>query len=109
MTDEDKAWAYLSRVVEPPSRELSAYVADVGPVEAATRIKTGRLEDEKLQRITEARRDIDCAAADLEALARLGGRLVTPDDPDWPLLAFASFRGDRCVTDRPVSRRWCCG
>lgn len=101
MTDENKAWAYLSRVVEPPSRELSAYVADVGPVEAATRIKTGRLNDETLQRITEARRDVDCAAADLEVLARLGGRLVTPDDPDWPLLAFASFRG-RPVCDRPT-------
>ena len=30
MTAEHKAWAYLSRVVEPPSRELAAFVADVG-------------------------------------------------------------------------------
>ena len=101
MTDENTAWAYLSRVVEPPSRELSAYVAEVGPVEAATQIKAGLVEDEKLQRITEARRDVDCAAADLAALSRLGGRLVTPDDPDWPLLAFTSFRG-RPVCDRPT-------
>ena len=29
------AWAYLSRVVEPPCAALAAYVAAVGPVEAA--------------------------------------------------------------------------
>jgi len=26
-------------------------------------------------------------------LARRGGRLITPDDDEWPLLAFAAFRG----------------
>ncbi|MCV7423427.1 DNA-protecting protein DprA [Mycobacterium yunnanensis] len=101
MSAEDRAWAYLSRVVEPPSRELSAYVADLGPVEAARQIKSGRVTDEKLRRITEARREVDCAAEDLESLARLGGRLVTPDDPEWPLLAFTSFRGTP-VCDRPT-------
>jgi DNA processing protein len=101
MTDEDRAWAYLSRVVEPPSRELAAFVADVGPVDAAARIKSGRLEDGKLKRLTEARRDVDCAAMDLATLARLGGRLVTSDDPDWPLLAFRSFNGPP-VCDRPA-------
>lgn len=95
MSDERLAWAYLSRVVEPPSRALASFVADVGPVEAAARIKRGDLKDDPdLLRATAARRDIDCAAEDLEILDRLGGRLVTAADPDWPLLAFASFDGD---------------
>ena len=100
MTDEIRAWAYLSRVVEPPSKELAAYVADVGPVEAASRIKRGH-DIEGLGRLTEARREIDSSAADLDVLARLGGRLVTADDPEWPLLAFRSFSG-KPARDRPT-------
>lgn len=93
MTDQvQRAWAYLSRVVEPPCVELAALVARVGPVEAAERVRRGRV-DEKLARHTEARREIDCAVEDLEFLARRGGRLLTPADDEWPALAFAAFRG----------------
>lgn len=87
-----RAWAYLSRVTEPPCAELAALVRHVGPVEAAERVRRGVVDDD-LARRTEARREIDCAAADLEMLARRGGRLITPDDDEWPLLAFAAFRG----------------
>lgn len=87
-----RAWAYLSRVAEPPCAELAALVRHVGPVEAAERVRRGVVADD-LARRTEARREIDCAAADLETLARRGGRLITPDDDEWPLLAFAAFRG----------------
>lgn len=94
MTDEvRRAWAYLSRVAEPPCPHLTALVAQVGPVEAAGRIKTGAVEDEVLRRV-EARREFDCAADDLDVLDRMGGRLITPDDDEWPLLRFAAFRGD---------------
>ncbi|BBZ27892.1 putative DNA processing protein DprA [Mycolicibacterium madagascariense] len=99
MTDDAMAWAYLSRVVEPPSPLLAAFVATLGPVEAAARIRRGAVGPE-VARITEARRDIDCAAEDVEILTRMGGRLVTPDDPEWPLLAFGSFHGER-VRGRP--------
>ncbi|OBB83378.1 DNA-processing protein DprA [Mycobacterium sp. 852002-30065_SCH5024008] len=85
-----RAWAYLSRVAEPPCAELASLVRCVGPVEAADRVRRG-LVDDGLARHTEARREIDCAAADLELLARRGGRLITPDDDEWPLLAFAAF------------------
>lgn len=34
-----RAWAYLSRVVEPPCAELAVLVAWVGPVEAAERVR----------------------------------------------------------------------
>ncbi|MGE2814548.1 DNA-processing protein DprA [Mycobacterium heidelbergense] len=85
------AWAYLSRVAEPPCPELAALVGCVGPQEAADRVRRGLVNDD-LARHTEARREIDRAAADLELLARRGGRLITPDDDEWPL-AFAAFGG----------------
>ena len=87
-----RAWAYLSRVAEPPSAELAALVRAVGPVEAAARVRRGLVDDD-LARHTECRRAIDCAADDLELLARRGGRLITPDDDEWPVLAFAAFGG----------------
>jgi DNA processing protein len=85
-----RAWAYLSRVAEPPCAELAALVRRVGPVEAADRIRRGLVDDD-LARHTRARREIDRAAADLELLAGRGGRLITPDSDEWPLLAFAAF------------------
>ena len=93
MTDDiSRAWAYLSRVAEPPCPQLSALAAAVGPVEAADRVRRGAVED-RLKSATEARRQIDCAAADLDVLARLGGRLLTASDAEWPLLAFTGFAG----------------
>ncbi|OBG44010.1 DNA protecting protein DprA [Mycobacterium alsense] len=85
-----RAWAYLSRVAEPPCAELAALVQRVGPVEAADRVRRGSVDD-RVARHTEARREIDRAAADLELLASRGGRLITPDGDEWPLLAFAAF------------------
>jgi DNA processing protein len=94
MTDEvARAWAYLSRVVEPPCQDLAVLVEAEGPVEAANLVKRGKVEGDLLPR-TEARRGIDCAAEDLEVLARLGGRLIVPGDDDWPSLAFRAFRGE---------------
>ena len=97
-----RAWAYLSRVVEPPCTELAALVDRVGPVEAAERVRRGQVDDSLAHR-TEARREIDRAADDLEWLARRGGRLITPDDDEWPMLAFAAFGGD-AVAARPQGR-----
>jgi DNA processing protein len=96
-----RAWAYLSRVVEPPCTELAALVDRVGPIEAAERVRRGQVDD-VLARQTEARREIDRAAADLELLARRGGRLITPDD-EWPTLAFAAF-GSITVAAKPQGR-----
>jgi DNA processing protein len=90
--DTARAWAYLSRVAEPPCPELAALVANVGPVEAANRVKGGMVGETLTER-TEARRKIDCGGRDLELLDRLGGRLVTADAEEWPLLAFAGFAG----------------
>ena len=46
MTDATpRAWAYLSRVAEPPCAELAALVRRVGPVEAAERVRRGEVDD----------------------------------------------------------------
>jgi DNA processing protein len=110
MTDATSgAWAYLSRVVEPPCAELAALVCRVGPVEAAERVRR-RDVDEPLARRTEARRDIDRAAEDLESLARRGGRLISPDDDEWPTLAFAAFGAAGAKPDsRPPLVLWALG
>lgn len=89
---ELKAWAYLSRVAEPPRCDVADLVGRVGVVEAADRIRSGAV-GEKLLLHTRSRRDVDCATADLDRLARIGGRLVTPDDDEWPTLAFVGFEG----------------
>lgn len=87
-----RALAYLSRVAEPPCPQLGVLVSQVGPVDAADRVKR-RVVDEPLLRATEARYGIDCAAEDLETVVRLGGRLVTAEDDEWPFLAFTAFNG----------------
>ena len=89
---EPQAWAYLSRVAEAPCAELAGLLLQAGPVEAAERIRRGDVGPALAQR-TGARREVDCAATDLETLHRRGGRLLTPDDDEWPHLAFASFAG----------------
>ena len=40
-----RAWAYLSRVVEPPCAELAALVNRAGPIEAAERVRRGQVDD----------------------------------------------------------------
>ena len=41
----------------------------------------------------QVRSHIDTAAADLDSIASLGGRLVTPDDAEWPMWRFLAFDG----------------
>lgn len=96
-----RAWAYLSRVAEPPCAELAGLVQGVGPQEAAERVRRGLVDDDLL-RLTAARREIDQAATDLDAILRRGGRLVTPDDDEWPVLAFAAFGGTRSRNTMPM-------
>lgn len=102
-TGEMRAWAYLSRVVEQPCRELADLADRVGPVEAAERIRVGAVDAALAQR-TEARREIDSAVEDLDLLHRRGGRLVTAGDEEWPTLAFSSF-ADKWFGAQPLRGR----
>jgi DNA processing protein len=90
--DELRAWAYLSRVAEPPCPQLAALVARVGAVEAADRVKRADVTD-VLKASTEARREVDRAATELAILDRLGGRLIVPGADEWPWESFTSFTG----------------
>ncbi|AKK27087.1 DNA-processing protein DprA [Mycobacterium sp. EPa45] len=104
MTDDvtTLAWAYLSRVAEPPCDEIATLVSEVGPVEAAYRVAGGDVSDALRER-TAARRDIHAAEADLNLLQRRGGRLITPDSDEWPVLTFAAF-GGAAVREKPQGR-----
>lgn len=98
-----RAWAFLSRVAEPPNPLLAQLVADVGAVDAAGQIRR-RVVGDRLLRATEARFELDCAEKDLDMLDRMGGRLVTADDDEWPDLAFSSLdRADRTKRPQAVS------
>ncbi|MEU1208408.1 DNA-processing protein DprA [Nocardia sp. NPDC005825] len=77
------AWVYLSRVVEGPCAALSALIESVGVVEAARAVRERELPD-VLRAPTELRRGVERAEEDLALIERLGGRVVTPDDGEWP-------------------------
>ncbi|WP_019929963.1 DNA-processing protein DprA [Nocardia sp. BMG111209] len=87
MTDDADArrlaWVYLSRVVEGPCPALSALIDRIGVTEAARAVRECDLP-ESLRSATELRRGTDCAERDLDLVARLGGRALTPDDVEWP-------------------------
>ncbi|WP_223512646.1 DNA-processing protein DprA [Nocardia sputi] len=77
------AWVYLSRVVQGPCAPLSALIESVGVVEAARAVRECALP-EALRGPTAQRRHSDVAERDIETIERIGGRVVTPDDPEWP-------------------------
>lgn len=93
-----RAWAYLSRVVEGPCHPLNVLIEKVGPEEAASAIRSGRLPD-VLDRVTQARRDRDQSAHDLDVIHDMGGCLVTPDDPEWPFWRMLPFSQRECRED----------
>jgi DNA processing protein len=84
------ARAYLSRVAEPPAPALSELIDEIGPVRASRLVAAGRVPDQVAAE-TGARRADDRAEADLAAIAALGGRLVVPEDVEWPAEGFACF------------------
>ncbi|MGW1740827.1 DNA-processing protein DprA [Nocardia sp. NPDC001965] len=77
------AWAYLSRVVLGPCPALTALIESVGVREAARAVREHALPPVLLG-ATARRRELDSAARDLVAVRDGGGRLVTPDDAEWP-------------------------
>ena len=88
-----RAWAFLARVAEPPSAGIGRLVDDVGVEEAAAAIRSRSVPTSHrgVLRSTAARCDTDSAAADLATVDRLGGRLITADDDEWPGWAAPSI------------------
>lgn len=81
------ARAYLARAAEPPSAVLGAFVKKIGPVAAAHAVRTGDCPA-AVAAATSARRHLDSEHADLEEAARLGARLIIPEDDEWPAWAL---------------------
>lgn len=92
------ARAYLSRVAEPYPAALSALVAEVGPIVAAELVRAGEVSPSVASQ-TSARRAEERAHEDLELIAQRGGRLVVPEDdewPRWPFVALGGVAAQRC-------------
>lgn len=106
-----RAWAYLSRVVEGPCAQLVSLIARSGPEETALFIRrNGQDLDDRLRRRARARRGRDVVSEDLRILDRLGGRLVTPDSPEWPQSRMTEFGLDEDVPDgSPPVALWTLG
>jgi DNA processing protein len=77
----------LGHLAEPGRRDLGLLVREVGPVEGLRRLQSGTVPD-ALRQATEARlsnvdprRLAECA---LEQTTKIGARIITPEDAEWP-------------------------
>ena len=104
MTDERvRAWAYLSAVVAgPPHPAVTALIDEVGVVDAARAVRERADLPDVLRQVTSARRHLDTAEQDLERVESLGGRLVTPDDKQWPAWRLLAFSVAAKAEDAPA-------
>lgn len=93
-----RARAYLSRVAEPPAQALSELIDEVGAVRAARLVAAGHVPH-RVAAESGARRKDDRVDADLSAIAAVGGRLVIPEDPEWPTEAFSCFAIPSALAD----------
>ncbi|HEY2701086.1 MAG TPA: DNA-processing protein DprA [Pseudonocardiaceae bacterium] len=84
------ARAYLLRAAEPPAPALVAFIAQVGAVTAAQLIRDGTAPPAVLE-ATNARRGIDLAEQDLATAAKVGARLLIPEDEEWPTWPFTAL------------------
>ena len=80
-----RARAWLTRAVEPGTVDFWRYVDDLGPVDAVRRLRAGIAPD-RIRSIVGARAGQDESLADLARAERIGARLVTPEDDEWPAL-----------------------
>ncbi|MDQ2707495.1 MAG: DNA-processing protein DprA [Actinomycetota bacterium] len=99
------ARAYLAGVAEPPAPALVEFVARVGVLEAADRVRRGSVPA-SVTAVTEARREQRCGVSDLRAAEALGARLVMPEDDEWPSAAFLAFDYCGCEHLAPPLALW---
>ncbi|SDZ20289.1 DNA processing protein [Amycolatopsis xylanica] len=108
LDDQRLARAYLVRVAEPPATELVSFVGELGPVDAADRVRA-RDCPEKVWQETSARAGYDLAEQDLAEAERLGARLVIPEDdewPSWPLHSLTLAQGNGIREAVPPLALW---
>ena len=85
-----EARGYLLRVAEPPARALVRFVDEVGPVLAAAWVRAGEVP-ERVRAETESRRHLDRTEAYFAEAAKVGARLVVPEDDEWPDWQFTGL------------------
>ncbi len=97
-----RARAWLSRAFEPGSVDVWRYVERTGPVAAVQSLRRGSAPAE-VQALAGRRAEADLSQEDLQRAVRCGGRLVVPEDDEWPAVAL------HCLTltahDLPTVRR----
>lgn len=84
------ARAYLSRVAEPGSLPMSAFVNRYGATEAAARVRAGDVP-ESVRRASAARRSSCEPEADLAAAHRDGIELIVPESARWPHFGLSAL------------------
>jgi len=91
----------LAHVAEPGRRDLGVLVRAVGPVEALARVRSGAVPA-SLREVTAARMSTldppTLAARAVDDAARIGARIVTPEDDEW-----SARLDDLVVLSKPVA------
>ncbi|NNH70981.1 DNA-protecting protein DprA [Nocardia uniformis] len=88
MSVDRRAWALLSRAASGPCQGLSALIEDLGATRAALMLASGDLPVGR-EVLDRGAGGFEAAGRDLELVQRLGGRLVTPEDAEWPRESLA--------------------
>lgn len=98
----------LTWLAEPGTRAVHRMVARYGPVVTLERLLAGEAADEKLLASVRARLAAgdprEVAATAVERTVRLGARIVTPDDEEWPVQVGGLERLGPIATERRVDR-----
>lgn len=97
-----RARAWLSRVIEPGTIDFWRFVEAVGPVDAARQLRAGRAP-ERIRSLVGARAQQDETLVDLRRAERCEGRLIVPEDDEWPALALHALTV--AVADEPDDPR----
>jgi DNA processing protein len=82
-----RARAWLSRAVEPGSVAVWRFVDQEGPVAAVRALRAG-VAPPAVQALAGQRAGEDVSDDDLVRADRCGGRLVVPEDDEWPAVAL---------------------
>jgi DNA processing protein len=112
MTDDDPERIRLARialalVVEPGSKDLGDTVATVGVVEALRLLVAGQVPGRICAAAAPRLAGTDpyqIASAAQQRAERLGARLLTPEDPQWPHQLADLVRISRDMTGEPIHR-----
>ncbi|WP_405132919.1 DNA-processing protein DprA [Nocardia sp. NBC_01388] len=85
MSVDRLAWALLARAASGPCGPLVSLIDQVGPSRAVLMLQSGGLAVDQ-QILDRGAGGLHVAARDLDMMERVGGRLVTPEDEEWPPL-----------------------